>query len=225
VDTLQDPGWRNILQSQFDKDYFKEIIKFLDKEQSNGKEIFPPANEVFNAFNYTPWDQVKVVILGKDPYFNKGQAHGICFSVKKGVKVPPSLKNMYTELERSIEGFKAPVDHGHLENWARRGVLMLNATMTVQKGKANSHKDCGWLKFTDYVLEALSKEKEGLIFLLWGGFAQKKGSIIDSKRHHVLTAVHPSPLAGKAFQGCDHFAETNKILEKDGKDPIDWSLD
>jgi len=217
---LQEEGWKKVLSPEFEKPYFKDILKFLEAEKTDGSVFYPPENEVMNAFNYTPYDQVRVVLIGQDPYFNADQAHGICFSVKKGVKVPPSLNNIYKEVESNIPGFKKP-NHGYLEGWARQGILMLNATLTVRAGKANSHADCGWQKFTDVVIDKLNKDKKGLVFILWGKFAQKKGAKLDKKKHHILEGAHPSPMA-KGFSGCGHFAKVNEMLQKEGQPPIDW---
>jgi len=221
---LRDASWKKVLAAEFEKPYYKQIIQFLNSEHKAGKAVLPPAADIFNAFNFTPFDDVNVVIIGQDPYFNAGQAHGLCFSVQKGVKVPPSLATIYNELEESIPGFKRP-NHGFLEKWAHQGVLLLNATLTVEQGKANSHQKCGWQTFTDTAIKALSDKKEGVVFLLWGGFAQKKGSLIDKKKHHILEAAHPSPLAGGKFKGCGCFKQTNEILQKAGKKVIDWKLD
>jgi len=222
VDSLTEPGWKELLSEEFEKPYFKDILQFIQNEKKTNK-VFPPDHEVLNAFNYTPWDNVKVVIIGQDPYIKEGQAHGVCFSVRKGVALPPSLKKMYQELEADIPGFKAP-KHGYLEEWARQGVLMLNATLTVNEGKANSHEKCGWQTFTDRVLAILNEKKEGIVFLLWGKFAIKKAQGINKKRHHILEAAHPSPLAGSKFLGCKHFSKCNHLLETMGKTPIDWNL-
>jgi len=221
---LVEPGWKNLLAPEFEKPYFKELLRFVQKERNGKTKIFPSDEEVFNAFNYTPLDQVKVVILGQDPYFNPGQAHGLCFSVQKGIQVPPSLVTIYKELERSIPGFKRP-QHGCLEEWARQGVLLLNATLTVRYKEPNSHAKCGWQEFTDAVIHLLNEEKEGLVYLLWGGFAQKKGKIVDRSKHTVLEAPHPSPMAGnKGFEGCGHFSLANGILEAKGLEPINWHI-
>ncbi|ELR22035.1 uracilDNA glycosylase [Acanthamoeba castellanii str. Neff] len=222
VEALVDDGWKELLSSEFEKPYFKKILQFVEGEKKKTM-VHPPDHEVLNAFNYTPFDQVKVVIIGQDPYMRQGQAHGVCFSVKKGVKIPPSLKTIYNELSTDIKGFKAP-NHGYLEKWARQGVLMINATLTVNEGKANSHEKCGWQTFTDRVLALVNEKKEGVVFLLWGGFAIKKAKDVNKKRHHVLEAAHPSPLAGGKFLGCKHFSKCNELLEQMGKEPIDWTL-
>jgi len=222
VDTLTDPGWKQLLSVEFQKLYFKEIEKYVQKERAS-ETIYPPHEEVFSAFNYTPIDQVKVVIIGQDPYFNPNQAHGLCFSVKRGIAVPPSLNRIYKVLEKDCPGFQKP-SHGCLSEWAQRGVLMLNATLTVRKGNANSHANCGWQTFTTEVIKLLNT-KEGIIYFLWGGFAQKKGKFINRDRHHVLECAHPSPMSGSAFvDSCDHFSKANDLLKGMGKEPIDWSI-
>jgi len=223
LDNLTDPGWKKALTPEFEKIYFQNILSFLDSEKSAKKQIFPPEEEIFSAFNYTPLDKVKVVILGQDPYHDDDQAHGLCFSVKKGIKPPPSLKNIYKELVTDIPGFKAP-SHGFLEKWAKEGVLLLNASLTVQAHKANSHSNCGWLTFTDSVIKVLNENTKGVVFILWGGFAQKKGKIIDTKKHQVIAAAHPSPLSVTKFLGCKVFSKTNAILKENGQKPIDWTL-
>jgi len=223
LDQLKDEGWRSALASEFSKPYFKKILAFLEDEKKNGAEVFPPENEIFSAFNHTPFDKVKVVILGQDPYHDNGQAHGLCFSVKKGITPPPSLKNMYKELTTDIKGFEAP-NHGNLEKWADEGVLLLNASLTVQAHKANSHAKCGWLQFTDAVIKLINDKKSGVVFILWGGFAQKKGNVISRSKHHVIEAAHPSPLSASKFFGCKVFSKTNKYLEEKGETPIDWKL-
>jgi len=187
-------------------------------------QIYPPKSLVFNAFILTPIEQVKVVIMGQDPYIQEGQAHGLCFSVQRGVAVPASLNRIYKALQSTVPGFKIPT-HGCLQEWATRGVLMLNAVLTVQKGKSNSHKDCGWAEFTDSVIKILCKQRKGLIFFLWGKDAQKKGKIINTKEHFVLSCPHPSPMAaGGGPWNCDHFVKANEILQQQGKTPIDWTL-
>mmetsp|Transcript_5682 Transcript_5682/g.7948 ORF Transcript_5682/g.7948 Transcript_5682/m.7948 type:complete len:314 (+) Transcript_5682:120-1061(+) len=221
---LTDKKWRIVLAEEFKKPYFKQIIKFLDEEKQKGKTIFPPETEIFNALNTTPFDKVRVVIIGQDPYFNEGQAHGMCFSVRKGVKVPPSLNMMFKELERSFSGWKNS-PHGCLESWAKQGVLLLNATLTVEKGKPNSHAKCGWQQFTDKVVDIINTQKSNVVFLLWGSFAQKKCKDIDEKKHLVLKAVHPSPMSGGGFVGCNCFVDTNQYLKSKGLEPINWNLD
>ncbi|KAH3744543.1 uracilDNA glycosylase [Pelomyxa schiedti] len=214
--------WRDVLDGSFRKEYFYELMKFVQKERQS-KVIFPPAKDVWNAFEFTPFDQVRVVIIGQDPYINAGQAHGLCFSVKRGVAVPPSLKRMYEELKRSIPTFRAP-NHGCLESWARQGVFMINATLTVEKGQANSHKDSEWSTFTDEVVQVLNERKKNVIYLLWGAFAKKKGARINKQANHILVANHPSPQCGTKFMNCNHFVKTNEILESLGEKPIDWHL-
>jgi len=220
---LSEKSWTDKLKNETNCDYFKKILKFLDGEYKKGAKIFPPKNEIFSAFNLTPFDQVKCVIIGQDPYHDDGQAHGLCFSVKKGVAVPPSLKNIYKELSIDIEGFKVP-SHGFLEHWARSGVLLLNATLTVEAHKANSHQSIGWQTFTDDVIKIINREKKNVVFLLWGGFAQKKGKVVDRKKHLVLEAAHPSPLGQGKFFGCKHFSKTNNYLKENGLPEIDWTI-
>ena len=216
-------GWKQALYNEWGKPYFQGLREFLKTEKQNGIHIFPPGPLIFNAFNKTPWDQVKAVIIGQDPYHGPGQAHGLSFSVPMGVRTPPSLKNIYKELVEDMPGFTMPA-HGNLENWAEQGVLMLNATLPVRAGQAKSHHKKGWEQFTGAVLTALNKEKEGLVFLLWGRSAQDVGKIIDPSRHHKLMAAHPSPLAGGAFFGSKHFSQTNQLLEAQGKTPINWQV-
>lgn len=217
-------SWTDILAQEKQQDYFKQTMHYVAQRRSQGVVVFPPKEEVFNAFTATPFEQVKVVILGQDPYHGPGQAHGLCFSVKPGIKAPPSLVNMYKELQSSIEGFQIP-DHGYLQSWAEQGVLLLNTVLTVEQGQAHSHKHLGWEQFTDKVIQGLSDYGEGIVFLLWGSHAQKKGSSIDKNKHHVLRAPHPSPLsAHRGFFGCNHFFQTNQILQQQGKSPINWHL-
>lgn len=224
IDPKIEPSWEKALSDEFGMPYFGEIRDFLKKERANGKTIYPPGPEIFNAFNTTPFDKVKVVIIGQDPYHGPGQAHGLSFSVKKGVKPPPSLKNIYKELKEDI-GFEIP-DHGTLTRWAEQGVLMLNAILTVEAGNAASHRGIGWQNFTDAAIQKVSEEKEGVVFLLWGKFAQQKAELIDQNKHHVLTAPHPSPYsASYGFFGCRHFSKANELLKKQGEEPIDWSLE
>jgi len=219
---LKDNSWREVLASEVKKSYIKDIIKYVEQERKTAT-VYPPENEVFTAFNLTPFNDVKVVIIGQDPYIKEGQAHGLSFSVKKGVAVPPSLKNIYIALERTITGFKAP-KHGYLEKWAKQGVLMLNATLTVEAEKSNSHQKCGWQTFTDEVIKILNAQKKGIVFMLWGGFAQKRGKVIDRDNHYILEGPHPSPMAGVSFKDCKHFKEANEYLIKNKMEPVDWKL-
>jgi uracil-DNA glycosylase len=215
-------GWKAALADEFGQPYFAAIKQFLLQARSAGKVIYPPGSLIFNAFNQTPFDQVKVVIIGQDPYHNPGEAMGLSFSVPRGVRVPPSLGNIYRELERSLG--VTPPNHGDLTAWAAQGVLLLNAMLTVEARQPASHQKIGWQQFTDAAIRRLSEQREGIIFMLWGNFAKNKRALIDESRHHVLVAAHPSPLAGNAFQGCGHFAEANTILTGQGKTPIDWQL-
>lgn len=219
-----EPGWKAVLGAEFEQDYMQQLRAFLLAEKQAGKTIFPPGPEIFHAFDRTPFDQVKVVILGQDPYHGPGQAHGLCFSVRKGVRVPPSLVNIYKEIERDLH---IPVPaHGNLEKWAGQGVLLLNVTLTVEQANAGSHQRKGWEQFTDAAIRHLNDDRDGLVFMLWGSYAQKKGAIIDRNRHCVLTAPHPSPLsAHRGFIGCGHFSEANRYLQAHGQTPIDWSVD
>lgn len=216
--------WESIINDERDKEYFQSVLAFVEQQRNSGKTIYPPQELVFNAFDMTPFESVRVVILGQDPYHGANQAHGLAFSVLPGVKIPPSLRNMYKELAQDIEGFEIP-NHGYLDSWASQGVLMLNTVLTVEEAKAHSHAKCGWETFTDAIIAELNQRSEPIIFLLWGAHAQKKGQAIDSERHHVLTAPHPSPLsARRGFFGCKHFSMTNKILSSIDQNPIDWRL-
>lgn len=217
-------SWRIALQKEFDADYFKKIKAFLVEEKKKAV-VYPKGSDIFNAFNLTPFNDVKVVIIGQDPYHGPNQAHGLCFSVLDGVKFPPSLENIYKELCKDL-GYSFPKS-GNLTSWAKQGVLLLNASLTVRAGEANSHQSIGWQKFTDAVIQKISDEKKGIIFLLWGGFAQKKGSKIDASKHHVLTCGHPSPLSANKghWFGNKHFSETNRLLQQMGKTPINWKID
>lgn len=216
-------SWQKLLQPEFDKSYFQHVVQFLKEEKLKGKTIFPPGPEIFSAFNLTPIHEVKVLILGQDPYHAAGQAHGLCFSVKEGIKPPPSLVNIYKELHQDI-GFVIP-PHGHLSHWARQGILMLNASLTVEEAKPMSHSQCGWAQFTDHVIRLISQEKEHIVFLLWGRFAQEKASLIDSDKHLILKAAHPSPFSAyTGFFGCRHFSQTNDYLLAHNKTPIDWQI-
>jgi uracil-DNA glycosylase len=223
IDPKMEPSWKEHLSGEFGKPYFAELKRFLKEEKRSGAVIYPPGPLIFNAFNKTPFDAVKVVILGQDPYHGPGQAHGLCFSVQRGVKPPPSLVNIFKELNSDV-GMQIP-DHGNLEKWAEQGVLLLNASLTVRAGQPGSHQGKGWETFTNAAVQALNDRMEGLVFLLWGKPAQVKGSIIDPKRHHVLKAAHPSPFsAHSGFFGTRHFSKTNAILEKSGRAPIDWRI-
>ncbi|NCB59547.1 MAG: uracil-DNA glycosylase [Gammaproteobacteria bacterium] len=216
--------WSDVLGQEKQQPYFQETLNFVRQEREAGKVIYPPAADVFNAFKYTEFADVKVVILGQDPYHGPNQAHGLCFSVLPGVAVPPSLVNIYKELQKDIPGFEIP-PHGYLLSWAQQGVLLLNTVLTVEAGKAHSHASLGWEKFTDRVIAALNDHREGLVFLLWGNHAQKKGQYIDRQRHHVLMAPHPSPLsAHRGFLGCGHFSKTNQFLTEAGQQPITWQI-
>lgn len=216
--------WAEVLGQEKSQPYFQTLMTRVQAERDAGKTIYPPKEAVFNAFRFTEFADVKVVILGQDPYHGPNQAHGLCFSVQPGVAVPPSLRNMYKELATDIAGFTEP-GHGNLEAWARQGVLLLNTVLTVEGGQAHSHAGWGWEQFTDAVIAKLNSERQGVVFLLWGSHAQKKGAIIDRQRHQVLSAPHPSPLsAHRGFLGCRHFSQTNAILLRQGKEPIDWQL-
>ncbi|MGX5688997.1 uracil-DNA glycosylase [Arcticibacter tournemirensis] len=218
-------SWKAALEGEFQKDYMKDLKAFLLREKQEGKTVFPPGNMIFNAFNHTPFQKVKAVILGQDPYHGQGQAHGLAFSVQKGVTVPPSLRSIYKELKNDIEGFTIP-DHGELTKWADEGVLLLNATLTVRKGEPASHHNKGWEKFTDQAIIELSEKKKGIIFLLWGKNAQAKIPLIDANKHFILKAAHPSPYsADHGFFGCRHFSKTNQLLKDQGVEPIDWQIE
>jgi len=218
-----EPTWLEVLGKEFDQPYMAQLKEFLVSQKSAGKTIYPTGSNWFSAFNSTPFDQVKVVILGQDPYHGPNQAHGLCFSVLPGVAIPPSLRNMYQELHSDL-GISPP-DHGCLTQWAEQGVLLLNATLTVEQGNAGAHQGQGWEQFTDRAVQVLNEQREGLIFLLWGSYAQKKGALIDTAKHRVLKAPHPSPLsAHRGFFGCKHFSMTNQYLIEQGLAPIDWQL-
>ena len=217
-----DNSWQNVLKTEFEKPYFTQLDKTLEKDYTT-EIIYPPKNLVFNAFNKTPFNQVKVVLLGQDPYHGSGQAHGLCFSVPSGIKPPPSLVNVFKELNSDL-GIPVP-SHGNLEPWANQGVFLLNATLTVKAKQPLSHHQMGWETFTDHVIEILSKEKTGIVFLLWGRNAQEKEQLIDTTKHFVLKAAHPSPYsASNGFFGCKHFSKTNKILEIQSMKRIDWRI-
>ncbi|HTF16307.1 MAG TPA: uracil-DNA glycosylase [Burkholderiales bacterium] len=218
-----EPSWKARLLPEFSQAYMQGLREFLNKEKSAGKVIYPRGPEYFAALAHTPFDKVKVVILGQDPYHGPKQAHGLCFSVRPGVEIPPSLQNIFIELKNDL-GIEPP-NHGHLTHWAEQGVLLLNATLSVEAGKAGSHQNRGWEKFTDAVIDVLNREREGLVFVLWGSYAQKKGAFIDTGKHLVLSGPHPSPLsAHRGFFGCKHFSKINGYLKAHGRAPIDWRL-
>ena len=222
-DIRLETSWKSRLEAEFSKDYMVNLRKFLLERKKARAVIYPPGAKIFNALDSTPFDDVRVVILGQDPYHGPGQAHGLCFSVQLGVPTPPSLLNIFKEIETDL-GVPAP-DHGYLRHWAEQGVLLLNAVLTVERGRAGSHQGKGWEQFTDQVVRLLYAEREGLVFLLWGNYALKKGQVIDRDRHLVLSAPHPSPLsANRGFFGCRHFSRTNQWLQEHGREPIDWSL-
>ncbi len=215
------PSWAEVLATEFQKPYFSELVSFVKQEYKN-RTCYPKGSEIFTAFNSTPFDRVKVVIIGQDPYHGPGQAHGLCFSVREGTTHPPSLINIFKELENDL-GIKYPKS-GDLSRWAGEGVLLLNATLTVGAREAGSHQNKGWEKFTDAVIRLLSEEREGLIFLLWGGFAKRKAALINKNKHHILTSGHPSPLSANRglWFGNSHFSKTNEILKAKGMDPVSW---
>ena len=218
-----EPSWKARIGDWLQRPEMRELSAFLRQRKAAGARIYPPGPQIFAAFDATPFDAVKVVILGQDPYHGPGQAHGLCFSVLPGVPVPPSLVNIFKELNADL-GI-APPDHGCLLPWARQGVLLLNAVLTVEEGRAGAHQGKGWEGFTDHAIETLAREREGLVFLLWGSYAQAKGKVIDTRRHRVLRAPHPSPLsAHRGFLGCGHFSATNQYLAQRGLSPIDWRL-
>jgi uracil-DNA glycosylase len=218
-----EPSWLARLAQEFEQPYMQQLRAFLLAEKQAGKQIYPAGNEIFNAFEHTPLDRVKVVILGQDPYHGDGQAHGLCFSVRPGIQIPPSLQNIFREIHDELN---LPIPgHGHLTAWADRGVLLLNSVLSVERSRAASHRGKGWETFTDRVIEVVNRERDGVVFMLWGSYAQRKGAIIDSHRHCVLQAPHPSPLsAHRGFFGCGHFKAANDYLRGRGEEPVDWSL-
>ncbi|HEY8781348.1 MAG TPA: uracil-DNA glycosylase [Mucilaginibacter sp.] len=219
-----EPAWLEVLEDEFGKPYMVDLKKFLKEEKEAGNKIYPKGGDIFNAFNKTPFDKVKVVILGQDPYHGENQAHGLSFSVQRGIGIPPSLRNIYKELEKDIPGFKIP-NHGDLTEWAEQGVLLLNASLTVRAGVPGSHQKKGWEEFTDNVIKTISDKKEGIIFILWGSFAQAKAELIDKTKHHIIKSPHPSPFsADRGFFGSKPFSKTNEILEKEGEIPINWQI-
>jgi uracil-DNA glycosylase len=222
IDPAIDISWKTMLYDEFQSDYFHDLKNFLIAEKKK-YPVYPPGSEIFAAFNYTTFENVKVVIIGQDPYHGKGQANGLCFSVKAGIPKPPSLQNIFKELNNDLD---LPIPkNGNLEKWAREGVLLLNATLTVRAGQAGSHQNKGWEKFTDAVINKLSKEKKNLVFILWGNYAQAKSHLIDSTKHHMIKSPHPSPFsADRGFFGSKPFSRTNKYLDDHGLEPIDWDL-
>ncbi len=225
MDVKINASWKEVLKQEFEKSYFIELAGFLKVEKAMGKVIYPPGSLIFNAFELTPFDKVKVVILGQDPYHGKGQAHGLSFSVMKGVKPPPSLQNIFREIVSDL-GIQFSGTYGDLSHWARQGVLLLNASLTVREGEPMSHSKIGWEQFTDAVIKTVSAQKENVVFMLWGRFAQEKQALIDATKHLILKAAHPSPFSAyNGFMGCKHFSKANDYLVKNGKEPIDWSLD
>jgi len=223
MDIQIEESWKEILKDEFDKTYFQHVVAFLKAEKASGKIIYPPGSLIFNSFKQTPFSNVKVVIIGQDPYHNPRQAHGLCFSVPDGIAKPPSLLNIFKELKNDL-GIPIP-ENGNLTKWASQGVLLLNASLTVRQNEPGSHSQIGWLQFTDQVIKKVSDEKEGIVFLLWGKFAQEKQALIDETKHFVLKAAHPSPLsANNGFFGCQHFSKANELLIKQHKIPVDWKI-
>ena len=224
MDVQIESGWKKMLNFEFSKPYFLQLATHLRTEKIQGKNIYPPGSRIFNAFSLTPFDEVKVVLIGQDPYHGAGQAHGLCFSVPEGITPPPSLVNIFKEI-RSDLGIETPSGFGNLSKWAEQGVLLLNAFLTVRANEPLSHSKIGWEEFTNTVISCLSENKKGVVFILWGKFAQSKQALIDETKHYVLKAAHPSPFsADKGFFGCKHFSKTNELLMKEGKAPIDWKL-
>lgn len=215
-------SWKEVLWDEFQQPYFRRLKEFIQGERNLGKVIYPPASLIFNAFNTTPFDQVKVVILGQDPYHGPGQAHGLSFSVPDGIKPPPSLVNIFKELHADI-GMPIPTS-GNLTKWAEQGVLLLNAILTVEAHQPASHQKKGWEEFTNAVIRNISEKREGVVFILWGRYAQEKATLIDANKHYILTSAHPSPFSVTRFLGCKHFSKTNEILQKQGLKSIDWTL-
>ena len=223
MDVKIEASWKEILQQEFSKPYFLQLVNFLKTERAAGKTIYPPGQLIFNAFNTTPFDRLKVLILGQDPYHGPGQAHGLCFSVPHGIAPPPSLINIFKELQSDIG--LTPPSHGNLTHWAQQGVMLLNASLTVRANEPMSHANIGWAEFTNSVIGKISSLKKNVVFILWGKFAQEKQALIDETRHYLLKAAHPSPFsADKGFFGCRHFSKTNEWLVGHGIDPIDWKL-
>jgi len=219
---LTSQKWRELLAFEFEKPYWDSLSQFLSVERQ-AHIVYPPEHDTFTAFNLCDFDKIKVVILGQDPYFNEGQAHGLCFSVRKGVPIPPSLKNVFKELVSDVSGFRIP-SHGYLGDWAEKGVFLLNDILTVRDGEPNSHRRYGWEIFTNFVIDIISNKKSNVVFMLWGKQAQEKGSRVNNSKHLVLKANHPSPMSPKGFLGCKHFSEANNYLLSVGLEPIDWNL-
>lgn len=220
VDVKMEESWKALLEDQFQQPYFHALRAFLKKEKAEGQVIYPPGPQIFNAFNLTPFPSVKVVIIGQDPYHGQGQAHGLCFSVADGITPPPSLVNIFKELKNDLD---IPISgSGNLTKWAQQGVLLLNALLTVRANQPASHHGKGWETFTDAVIRTISAKSAGVVFLLWGKFAQEKQALIDTSRHHILKAAHPSPFSAANFLGCRHFSKTNTLLTTEGRSPIDW---
>lgn len=222
IDMRIEKSWKDALADEFGKPYFESLVHFLRKEKSEGRTVYPPESQIFRAFDLTPLQDVKVVILGQDPYHGPGQAHGLSFSVPHGIAAPPSLKNIFKEIESDLGVRMSGCPN--LEKWAEQGVLLLNAVLTVRGGEAASHSKIGWEEFTDAVIRCISERTDGVVFMLWGNFARSKRELIDASRHYVLEAAHPSPLARGAFFGCSHFSKANEMLASQGKKPIDWIL-
>ncbi|WP_421869133.1 uracil-DNA glycosylase [Marinoscillum sp.] len=220
MDVRIEPSWKILLQDEFEKDYFVKLVSFV-KQEYQDHQVYPPGKKIFNAFNFCTLDNAKVIIIGQDPYHGPGQANGLCFSVAEGVRMPPSLVNIFKELKDDL-GVDMP-PHGSLERWAKQGVLLLNATLTVRASTPGSHQNKGWEEFTDAVIRKLSEEKTGLVFILWGAYAQRKGAVIDANKHYVIQSAHPSPFAAhKGFFGSKPFSKTNEYLALNGKDVINW---
>lgn len=221
---IAEKTWTTVLNQEKNQSYFSQVMNFIQKERAAGKKIYPPQNEIFNALELTPYENVKVVILGQDPYHGPGQAQGLSFSVQPGVRIPPSLNNIYEELHDDLGIKKATT--GSLIPWAKQGVLLLNAVLTVEDGKPQSHANIGWQQFTDHVIKSLNAHPQKIVFLLWGSFAQRKSRLIDTHRHSILMAPHPSPLsAHRGFFGCHHFSKANQLLKKMGRTPINWEIE
>ena len=217
-------SWKKVLKDEYEKPYMKNLLSFLESEKSADRTLYPETKNIFKAFEHTPFGKVKVVILGQDPYHGRNQAHGLAFSVQKGVPLPPSLQNIFKELTAEFKDMNYPT-HGDLSHWANQGVLLLNASLTVEANKPGSHQKQGWEIFTDKVIQTLSEKRSGIIFLLWGKYAQAKAGLIDQSKHHILTAAHPSPFSAyRGFLGNGHFRKVNEILEREGKNGIDWQV-